>query len=180
MVKTDLRVGDVMTVGVITVDADKSVQDSAKLLRKTKVGCLIVTKKGKAEGIVTERDIVYKVTSEGKVSSAVKIGTIMSKPLRVISASESIQSAALALKENKVKRLPVIDKKEKLVGIITEGDLVRAYPGLIDVLVESKALEFSPDEQFTGTCEVCGMHSDDLKRSDGKLKCDDCREEEEV
>ena len=181
MVKTDLRVGDVMTVGVITLDIDESVQAAAKLIRKTKVGSIIVTKKGKAEGIVTERDIVCKVTSEAKNSAKVKLGEIMSRPLRVIAASESIQSAALALKENKVKRLPVIDKKEKLIGIITEGDLVRAYPGLIDVLLEAQELaRFSPDETFTGICEVCGMHSDDLKRDGGKLKCDECREEEEA
>ncbi len=178
--QTDLRVGDVMTVGVITLPADRSVEEAAKLLRKTKVGCVIVTNKGKADGIVTERDIAYKVVADGKDARKSTLREVMSTPLRVISASEKIEDAALALKENKVKRLPVIDKKERLVGIITEGDLLRAFPGLIEVLGESQQLRFPKNEVFAGVCEKCGMYSEDLVRDQGKLRCEDCREEEEV
>lgn len=179
--KTDFKVGQCMTVGVFTLPADKTVLDAALLLRKAAVGSIIITQKGKAKGIITERDIAYKVVAEGKDPKKVKLKSVMSRPLKIIKASDKIENAALALRNNKVKRLPVVDRSGRLVGIITEGDLLRVYPGLLDVLSEVEEIRKSkPSEFFTGVCEVCGMHSEDLRREDGKLTCDECREEEGV
>jgi len=169
-----------MTVGVITLPQDKNADDASKLLRKTKVGCVIVTRKGKAEGIVTERDMIYKVMAEGKSPAKTTLHEIMSTPLRVIEASANLAAAAKALRSNKIKRLPVIDKKQRLVGIISEGDLVRVYPALTEILVEQAKLRFSKNETFTGVCGNCGMHSEDLMRMEGRLVCGECREEQEI
>jgi predicted transcriptional regulator len=169
-----------MTVGVVTLPIDKSVFDAANLLKKTRIGCVIVTKKGKAAGIITERDITYKVVATGKDPKKTKLGAAMSKPLRVIRASEKISDAALALKENKVKRLPVVDAKGRLIGIITEGDLIRVYPGVIDVISETAEIGPASASMLTGICDECGMHSDDLLKERGKLVCEECREEDAV
>jgi len=179
--KMDVKVGQCMTVGVFTLPADKTVSDAARLLRKTNVGSIIVTQKGKAKGIITERDIVHKVIAQGKDAAKVKLKSVMSRPLKVIKASDRIETAALALRNNKVKRLPVVDKSGRLVGIITEGDLLRVYPGMLDVISETEEIrKGKPNEFFTGVCEVCGSYAEDLKRDEGKLKCEECREEDEV
>jgi CBS domain-containing protein len=179
--KMDVKVGQCMTVGVFTLPADKTVRDAAKLLKKTNVGSIIITQKGKAKGIITERDIVYKVVAEGKDAKKTKLKSVMSRPLKVIKASDRIESAAMALRNNRVKRLPVVDKSGRLVGIITEGDLLRVYPGMVDVISEMQEIrESRPNEYVTGICEICGMHSDELKKDEGKLKCEDCIEEEGV
>lgn len=179
--KMDVKVGQCMTVGVFTLPADKSVRDAARLLKKTNVGSIIVTQKGKAKGIITERDIVYKIIAAGKDPVKTKLKSVMSRPLKVIKASDKIETAALALRNNKVKRLPVVDKSGRLVGIITEGDLLRVYPGMVDVITEMQEIRASkPSEYFTGVCEVCGTYSDELKRDEGKLRCEDCLEENEV
>ncbi len=179
--KMDVKVGQCMTVGVFTLPADKTVRDAARLLRKTNVGSVIITQKGKAKGIITERDIVYKVIALGRDPAKTKLKSVMSRPLKVIKASDRVESAAIALRNNKVKRLPVVDRAGRLVGIITEGDLLRVYPGMVDVVSEMQEIrESRPSEYFTGVCEVCGCFAEDLKRDEGKLRCEDCREEEEV
>jgi len=179
--KMDVKVGQCMTVGVFTLPADKTVSDAARLLRKTNVGSIIVTQKGKAKGIITERDMVYKVIASGKDPKKTKLKTVMSRPLKVIKASDRIEAAALALRNNRVKRLPVVDKSGRLIGIITEGDLLRAYPGMVDVMSEMQELRRGrPNEILTGICSVCGCYAEDLKRDEGRLKCEECIEEEEV
>ncbi len=178
-IETDIRIGDVMTIGVITLAESKTAMDAAKLLKKTDVGSIIVTKKGKAEGIVTERDLVHKVMVEGKDPKKVTLKQVMSTPLRVIEAKDTIQKAAMALKSNKIKRLPVINKDKKLVGIITQGDLVKTYPGLIDVILEGAELEhYREDMYLAGQCGSCGAYSDDLRRVERRLLCPECRAQE--
>jgi len=170
-----------MTIGVFTLPADRSVYEAARLLRKTEVGSIIITMKGKAKGIITERDMIYKVVASGKDPKKVKLKSAMSRPLKVIKASDKVEAAASALRANKVKRLPVVDRKGRLVGIITEGDLLRVYPGMVDVISEMQEIRAArPNEIFTGICEVCGMHAEDLQRDEGKLKCSECIEEEGV
>ena len=179
--KMNIRIGQCMTVGVFSLPADKTADDAAKLMKKTTIGSVIVMQKGKAKGIITESDLVYKVIAQGIDAKKVKLTKIMSKPLKVIKASDNVESAALALKNNKIKRLPVVDRLGKLVGIITEGDLLRVYPGMIDVISESQELrEAKPNEYYTGVCEECGLASEELTRDEGKLKCDECIEEEAV
>ncbi|MEM3361728.1 MAG: CBS domain-containing protein [Candidatus Anstonellaceae archaeon] len=133
----DLKVGDYMTKGVITLDHSKTVFEAAKLLTSKKIGCIVVTEKGDAVGILTERDIVSKIVAKGKDPKKVKLYEVMSKPLKAIYENQTIQDAALAMKENNIKRLAVLDKKNKLVGIITQGDLISVYPGIVDIISQS-------------------------------------------
>ncbi|MCX8163418.1 MAG: CBS domain-containing protein [Candidatus Micrarchaeota archaeon] len=137
----DLRIGDYMTKGVITLDQSKTVFDAAKILSSKKIGCIIVTEKGDAVGILTERDIVSKIVAKAKNPKQVKLSEVMSKPLKAIYENQTIQDAALAMRENNIKRLAVLDKKNKLVGIITQGDLIAVYPGIIDILSQSPQTE---------------------------------------
>ncbi|MDE1798484.1 MAG: CBS domain-containing protein [Candidatus Micrarchaeota archaeon] len=177
-----VRVGECMTVGVLTLPETASVREAAKLLSKSHVGSVIVTRAGKAVGILTERDIVYNVIAKEKDSGKTRLKDVMSKPLRVISAGQSLEEAALALKENKVKRLPVVDAKGQLVGIVSEGDLLRVYPGVLDLTLQAQDLGPVDKESFsyTGACAKCGLYSEDLRLEGGKLLCEECREEEEV
>lgn len=179
--KMDVRVGQCMSVGVFTLTASHTVRDASRLMKKTNVGSVIVMKKGKASGILTERDIVYKAIAAGLDPKRTKLARIMSKPLKVIRASDRVEAAASALRANKIKRLPVVNSKGKLVGIITEGDLLRVYPGMVDIVSEMQEIRRSkPNEYVTGLCDVCGCFTEELRRDEGKLKCEECIEEAEV
>jgi len=179
--KTDIRVGEVMTKGVVTLDAAESVLEAAKSMKKNNIGSVVITRRGRAVGIITERDIVLKLVMTGRNARKTKAGDAMSRPLRMISASSTLAEAAEKLKDLKIKRLPVVDEKDRLVGMITDDDLVRIYPGLIDVLLEEADIQkFGKNEEFTGACEKCGVYSEELSREGGKLLCAECLEEDEV
>lgn len=140
---SDLRVGDVMTPKVIVISFGKTTLDVAKLMKKNSVGSVIVVedKAGKhAKGIITERDIVYKVLSRDLDPKETSVEQIMSKPLRVVKPDTTIEEAAKAMKENKIKRLPVVSENNELIGIVSEGDIMKIFPLVVDLIEERAAM----------------------------------------
>lgn len=140
---TELRVGDIMTNKVVTVPFGKTVLDVAKLMKKNGIGSVIVVedKEGKnAKGIITERDIVYKLLSKGSDPYKTKVEDLMSKPLRVVKPDTTIEEAAKAMRENKVKRLPVVNDNNELIGILSEGDIMKIFPVVVDLIEERAAV----------------------------------------
>jgi CBS domain-containing protein len=119
-------VASIMIRDVITCDANDSVQKIATMMRDKGFGSLIVTEKDSPVGIVTERDLVQNVLSENLDASKVKIKKVMSSPLKSVDSRSTIEAAGQFMRENKIKKLPIIDKG-KLVGLITQTDIVRYY-----------------------------------------------------
>ncbi len=103
---------------VIAIEHDVSVREAAKIMSNRNIGSLVILRKNKIVGIMTERDILKNISFLGK-----KISSIMSKNVVTIDQGETIDNAALIMTEKKIKRLPVIDRG-KLVGIITGTDIV--------------------------------------------------------
>mgnify|MGYP001041899366 CR=1 FL=1 len=118
-------VKNVMTKPVITIDKDNSAFEAAKAMSKKGIGSIVVTDNGKPVGITTERDILQGVVAKGLDASKVKMDDIMSKPLMTINGNMPIINAIRIMEKNKVRRLLVIEKG-KIVGIVTQRDLLRA------------------------------------------------------
>ena len=140
---SDLKVGDIMTKKVIIIPYGQNMQEVAKLMRKHEVGSVIVvedTKSKRARGIITERDVMHKVVSKGKDPYKTKVEEIMSKPLRVIKPDTPIEEAAGAMRDNRIKRLPVVGDDNELIGLISEGDIMKIFPLVIDLIEEKAAV----------------------------------------
>jgi len=135
---SDLKVGDIMRKNVIIVNESESIVSISKLMKKNAVGSIVVIEGKKANGIITERDIVYKVNAEGKDPSKIMAKEIMSSPIIVITPEATLEEAAKAMKRHNIKRLPVINKGKELVGIISERDIMEIFPAIVD-LIEEKA-----------------------------------------
>ena len=135
---SEVKVGDIMNRDVISIETNAPVTEVAKLMKKHEVGSIVVSKAKKAEGIITEKDIVYKVVMVGADASKVTAEKIMSKPLKVVTPETSVEEAAQAMKRYNLKRFPVVNDTNELVGMISEGDISRILPSLID-LIEEKA-----------------------------------------
>ena len=118
-----IKVKDLMTENVVTIDANKTVFEAATVMSKNNVGDLIIMENDSPVGIVTERDFVRRVLAEGK-STNLRISEIMSTPLRVIDPEAPIKEAARIMISRRIRRLPVI-KDNKLVGIVTTTDYAR-------------------------------------------------------
>lgn len=118
-------VKNVMTKPVITIDKGSSVLEAARIMSEKRIGCIVVTDEGKPVGIATERDILQDVVAKGLDASKVKMENIMSKPLITINEKMPVINAIRVMEKNKVRRLLVVEKG-KLVGIVTQRDLLRA------------------------------------------------------
>jgi CBS domain-containing protein len=108
------------------IDSNPSVLDVARLMVKNKVGSIIVIKdKGNPVGIITERDILKKVSIQNKEAGQVQAKDIMSSPLFTVKAIDSIDTAAEAMVKNGVKRLVVIEQDGSVQGVLSMSDIVK-------------------------------------------------------
>ncbi len=140
---SELRVGDIMTKKVVVASINDTMDKVAKIMQKHNIGSVIVVDEKAqkhARGIITERDIVHKIIAKGKDPYKTKVEQVMSKPLRVVKPDTALEEAARAMKDNKIKRLPVVNDNNELIGIISEGDIMRIFPAIVDIIEERAAL----------------------------------------
>lgn len=114
-----------MVKNVMTVEAEATVMETAKLMNKHDIECLVVMKRGKPVGMVTERDILKRVLLKSKVPQKTKVSKIMSKPLVVSERQTDIRDAVRLMVEGGIKRLPVVEDSH-LLGLVTFTDIVRS------------------------------------------------------
>ena len=174
----DVKVEDVMSSPVVTIKETDTVLTAAKLMRKNKIGCVVVVdKSGKTHGLMTERDIVRRVSAMDLLPSKVQAGKSMTKPAVTIEPSANVTEAAKKMREIKVRRLIVLEAG-KLKGIVTSNDIVDITPALIDVIAEKSQISPVPKaketEALSGYCDRCGSWAEELKPHDGQFVCDEC------
>lgn len=167
---------EIMTQTPITIDPLATVADAAKVMREKDIGSLVVVDDGgRPTGIVTERDLVTKVAASDLQPSRVQVKDIMTSPLVAVHPHEEVAEAAKVMSQRKIRRLPVV-KEGKLVGMITENDILRIWPTLIEVTREyaRAGLESQFSEGIEGHCEVCGVYSTSLIWDRNLLACPEC------
>jgi CBS domain-containing protein len=138
-----LKVEDVLIKEVITIDENSTVKEAAEVMNKFEIGCLIAVRKGKAMGIVTERDLLKRVVAEAKDATKAKVKDIMSSPLVVVEPSMDLEDAVKLMFQMKIKKLPVVDGK-RLVGLVTLTDIARFQPQMIKILKQLAMRQAAP------------------------------------
>jgi len=103
----------------IAIDHDISLKKAAQIMSDKNIGSLIAVKGEKILGILTERDITGNINNLDR-----KVSSIMAKKVVTISEEEDIDQASILMKKNKIKRIPVVDDSNHLIGIITATDLI--------------------------------------------------------
>jgi CBS domain-containing protein len=138
-----LKVGDVMVKEVVTIDENFSVREAADIMNKFEIGCLIGVRRGKAMGILTERDVLKRVVAEGKDASKIRVKDVMTSPLVVAEPSMDLAEAVKLMFQMKIKKLPVVDEK-RLVGLVSLTDIARFQPQMITILKQLAARQETP------------------------------------
>ncbi len=138
-----LKVEDVMVEDVVTVEDDVTVRKAVAIMNKYEIGCLIVTKRGKPVGIVTERDMLTRVLAESRNPERTKIADIVSRPLVIAEPDMDLEEAARLMFKMKVKKLPVVSDG-RLVGLVTLTDLAGFQPQIIKILKKMQTVETAP------------------------------------
>ena len=108
---------------VRTIEKNSTVREAAKIMAKNRIGSLIVVEGKKIIGIMTERDILTKITAEGKSSERIYVKDIMTAKVLTVAPDKFIDDAVHIMILNNIKKLPVVDGNE-LVGIVTSTDIV--------------------------------------------------------
>jgi CBS domain-containing protein len=115
-------VGEVMTRNPVTVEADATIVDAARLMRDRDIGPLVVVESDQVRGIVTDRDLVVRGLAEGGDPSSMRIGDVCTGDVESVSPDEPISDAVRRMEQRDVRRLPVVDGGRP-VGIVSMGDL---------------------------------------------------------
>lgn len=112
-----------MSPNAAFVDPDMSAKEIATILRDKKIGCVPVMENERLIGMITDRDIAIRAVAEGPDSGRMTAREIMSAPVCVCHEDDLLADAAQIMEDNQVRRLPVLDRDERLVGLLTSDDL---------------------------------------------------------
>jgi CBS domain-containing protein len=175
VMQSDIPVKEIMTREVCTARKDDSLLSASKRMIEFGVGSVVVIEDGKPIGIVTEKDILYKVVAKNKLPSKVKLEEIMSTPLITVKPTTSLREAADIMRKRGIRRLPVVNNNGELVGIVTDNDILSVAIDLGE-FAELLKNEYYEVEEIGGKCEKCGRISDKLYDVDGMKVCEDCYE----
>jgi CBS domain-containing protein len=125
-----LPVSKFMTKTVMTVNLDQTVQSACKIMNENNLGSIVIVKRGingnEPVGIITERDIIRKIGAVDLFTTQTSIRELMSNNLISIKPDNTISDAIELMHGNNIRRLPVIDNDGKMVGIITDKDILKA------------------------------------------------------
>jgi CBS domain-containing protein len=138
-----LKVEDVMTTDIITIDVNATVKKAAKIMDKNGISCLIAARKGKAIGIITERDLLKRIIVESKDPEKTKVKEVMSSPLEVVAPGTDLEKALRLMFRKKIKKLPVVDE-DNLLGLVSLTDIARCQPAIINLLKGFAAARNTP------------------------------------
>lgn len=117
------QVEDIMTRGARTLAPSEPVTAAAKAMRELDIGALpVCDAAGLLVGMVTDRDIVLRALAQDKAGDT-PLSAVMSEDTCWCHADESVQAAAARMRDKQIRRMPVLDRDKRLVGVVSLGDL---------------------------------------------------------
>lgn len=176
-------VADVMTRDVRRLAPDNSPLQAAKTMEELNVGAIPVCEGERLVGMVTDRDIVVRCVSKEADPRTCKLSDIMSGHVRTVRESDDVQDALTEMASAQVRRMPVVDQQDRLVGIISLGDIATEHPeqsaqvggSLRDISTPSEpagagrqgASQQQGAGQSSGAEQAGGQQASDLSQSGG-------------
>ncbi|MEM0349195.1 MAG: CBS domain-containing protein [Candidatus Caldarchaeum sp.] len=125
----EVKVSEIMSRRVVTANADEKLSDIAEKMIQSKVSSVVIVSDGKVAGIVTEKDFVkffaLRVDYDSKVSD------YMTRNVIVVREYASLNEAKNIMISNNIRHLPVVDRGNNLVGMITIRDIVESVETLV-------------------------------------------------
>ena len=135
---TIIKVSDYMVETPVTVSPLTPVLLVARLMKEKRIGSIIIEKDMLPLGIITERDLVWRVISEEKDVYALQAVDICSKPVVTIGENLFIEDAVALMKRHKIRRLVVVNRDGLISGILTSDDILDNF----EAFSKEQALDF--------------------------------------
>lgn len=159
------KIKEVADTNVTILDENTTVAEAVKIMHEKDISSVLVNKKGSKDlaGIMTERDVLYKVVAENKGPFKVQLKDVMSSPVLTIDESSTVREAVAIMRQKRIRRLPVLGK-DGIVGIVTLRSVVGNIPSQSVELVEVDTSKIS--------CPYCGSkfeNKEDLSKHIDRL-----------
>ncbi|WOK35977.1 CBS domain-containing protein [Sphingomonas sp. C3-2] len=117
-----MRVREMMTADVRTIDAEETLQDAATLMAEIDAGILPVAHHEKLVGMITDRDIAIRGVARGRGADTL-VQDVMSQEVKYCFDDDEVDLVLAHMAESQIRRLPVLDRDKRLVGVISIGDI---------------------------------------------------------
>ena len=143
-----MRVADAMTRDVRLANPDQSIIEAAKMMADGDCGALPVGENDRLVGMVTDRDIVVRALAQGK--SDCKIRDVMSQDIKYCFEDDDIDDVAHNMGDLQIRRLPVLSKDKRLIGIVSIGDVTQTTDTDVAGEAISSISEKSSEHTSTG------------------------------
>jgi CBS domain-containing protein len=124
-----MNISQIMTTDVELTAPSAPILEAARRMRDEDVGALPVGEDDRLVGMVTDRDIAVRGVAEGKAPDDCVVRDVMSGGVYYCFDDEEVERAAEVMAEHKVRRLPVVNRDKRLVGVVSLADLARAGVG---------------------------------------------------
>jgi CBS domain-containing protein len=118
-----MKVSDVMTQGVECIPPDTTLQQAAIRMKALDVGSLPVCDNDRLVGMITDRDMTVRAVATGADPGRARVRDAMTPKIIYVFEDQDIKEAADLMKEKQIRRLPVLNRSKRLVGIVSLGDL---------------------------------------------------------
>lgn len=118
-----MLLSEVMTRDVHTIHPDTTLEEAAKKMKQFDVGALPVADRDSLFGIVTDRDITIRATAEGRDPKRTKIRDVITEDVVYAFEDQDVKEGARIMQDKRIRRLLVVDRDKRLVGIVSLGDL---------------------------------------------------------
>ena len=131
-----MKVKDIMTTGIACVDSRSSAADAAVKMKEQNVGTVLVVDSNQVKGVVTDRAIVTKAVANKQDPREVPISSIMTKDIIGCREDDDVMEAVKTMGDNRIRRMPVVNDKQQLVGVVSLADIAQEMRPCIDSMFD--------------------------------------------
>jgi CBS domain-containing protein len=135
-----MKVRDVMSKNVKMVLPNDTIQKAAAIMADNNIGMLPVCENDRLLGVLTDRDITVRAVARGAIASVCKVREVMSTGVKYVFEDEQSQAVARSMAKLKIRRLPVVSHEERLMGIVSLGDLAMKQYGTAAAVLREVSL----------------------------------------
>jgi len=120
-----MQVSEIISRNVETIDPAATVREAAQRMRSMDVGSLPVCDGSHLLGMITDRDITIRAIADGRDPAQTAVRDAMTPSVEYVFEDDDVQRAAQIMQDKQIRRLPVVNREKKLVGIVALGDIAR-------------------------------------------------------
>ncbi len=130
-----MKLNDLFTRNVVTAGPDEALAGIAQRMQKHNVGTVVIVEDGRPVGIITDRDLALALGARG-LSPKVPVREVMTRHVLAVPEDTGVFTATRFIQDSNVRRLPVVDREDRVVGVVSLDDLLRCLARELSNLAE--------------------------------------------